>query len=73
MTDEPEVFGIVAESKDDGPILWECAAAASGIEAVRARAKQFAQDPRTIRVCVVRLVYESGNELLLSDMARLQK
>lgn len=73
--DAGEVFAVVAEFKNEGPILMETEGGATSREAAFARRDRLLGEPRCIRACVVRLVAEKwgGNDLLLHDMKRMQK
>ena len=70
----PEVYGVLFESTNQGPILMETEGPRSSLEAALEQATKLRARPGTLRVCVVRLTYEGhGNELLLHDMERMQK
>lgn len=71
--DGPAVFGVVAEWVDQGPILMEAEGNGSSYEAALERCQQLSGRPGILRVAVVRLTFENGNELLLHDMERMQK
>lgn len=62
-------YGVVIEKAGQDPILLECEAPYSTPEHARLQAKRML----ATRYCVVRLVPEYGNELLLQDMVRLQR
>lgn len=68
-SDESGVYALVIETAGQAAILLETEGHQSSHEAAHARIRF----PNTIRWAVVRLVYESGNELLLHDMKRMQK
>lgn len=69
---EPGIFGLVVEMKDSGPILWEAEAAQSSYGAMRDRFDDMKRNPRVIRLAIVRITFEYGNELALADMKGLQ-
>lgn len=71
--DGPEVFGVVAEWANQGPILLETEGIASSYDDAMRRCAEFSRRPGILRVAVVRLTFENGNELLLHDMERMQK
>lgn len=67
------MFGVVAEFANQGPLLMEAEGGASSYEAAMRRCQEFSGRPGILRVAVVRLTLENGNELLLHDMERMQK
>lgn len=69
------VYAVVAEFKNEGPIIMETEASGSGRIAARERALQLMSNPRCVRVIVCELVPDrlNGNQLVLQDMIRLQK
>lgn len=62
-------FGLVFERPGQDPILMEC----EGFASTEDHARRAARRMNATRYCVVRLVPVHGNELLLQDMARLQR
>lgn len=73
MTEDlTEVFGVIVEFKNQAPILMECEGPKSSRDAAHEHMISLLGSQRTVRACVVRLVYEGGNELLLHDMKRMQ-
>lgn len=71
--DVTEVFAVIAEFKDQGPILMECEGQRSSRDAAFDHMSRLLSQKDTLRACVVRLEYKGGNELLLHDMKRMQK
>jgi hypothetical protein len=72
--DGPEVYGVLFEGRNQGPILMETEGPTSSREAAQEKAEILRARPDVLRVCIVRLTYEGhGNELLLHDMERMQK
>lgn len=71
--DVTEVFAVIAEFKDQGPILMECEGQRSSRDAAFDHMRGLLARGRVLRACVVRLEWEGGNELLLHDMKRMQK
>ena len=68
----PGIYGVLLELKSQGPVLMEAEAKGSSYENARAAVERWVKDPRIIRAAVVRLHFEHGNDLLISDMERLQ-
>lgn len=66
------VYAVLAERRQEGPILWETTGPNSGEDGVGATYTRFLADPDVVRVAVVKLEYAYGNELLLPDMERMQ-
>ena len=72
--DDPgELFVVVAEWANQGPIVMETEGPLTSYEAARARADYMGANPKMLRVCIARLVYETGNALILHDLKRMQK
>lgn len=71
--DGPAVFAVVAEWANQGPLLMETEGVFSSYEAAMERCQGLSGRPGILRVAVVRLTLENGNELLLHDMERMQK
>ncbi len=71
--DVTEVFAVIVEFKDQGPILMECEGPSSSRDAAYDHMNMLLSRQNTLRACIVRLEYERGNELLLHDMKRMQK
>ncbi len=72
--DELGVYAVIGEFKAEGPLLWETTGAQSSYEAAIKRMEDMASNPKCIRAAVVRLqATHFGNELLLTDMRRMQK
>lgn len=73
-SDDPgELFAVVAEFSNQGPILMETEGPFSSYERAMERVENLAGNRSCLRACVVRLVYEAGNSLVLHDMKRMQK
>lgn len=72
--DDPgELFAVVAEFSNQGPILMETEGPHSSYERAMERVEKLAANRTFLRACIVRLVYETGNSLVLHDMKRMQK
>lgn len=71
--DVGEVFAVIAEFKDQGPILMEKEGPGTSRSAAREHMNRLLCQSGVLRACVVRLTYDSGNELLLHDMRRMQE
>lgn len=71
--DVSEIFAVIAESKDEGPLLHETSGKNTSYEAARARMARLLERPDVLRACVVRLEFSYGNELLTHDMKRMQE
>lgn len=70
------VFAVIAEFKDQAPILMETEGDQSSLSAARDRMQRMAGRPDVIRVCIVRLVNSgvwSGNQTLLAAMRDMQQ
>ena len=68
--DDDGVFVIVAEWRDQGPIVMETEGPQSSREEACTR---MAKMPHITRACICSLVPVRGNELLILDMKRMQK
>lgn len=74
MTEDiTEIFAVVAEFKNQAPILMEMEGEQTSLQSARDRASDLSKSSNVLRTCVVRLEYESGNALLLHDLKRIQK
>jgi len=72
MTEDiEEIFAVVAEFRNQGPILMETEGPSTSRDAAYDRMSGLG--PNCVRACVVRLSYEVGNELLIHDLKRMQK
>lgn len=71
--DVGEVFAVVAEWKNQGPILMETEGPKSSRDKAYEQMGQVLSRPHCLRAAVVRIVYEAGNELLIHDMKRMQE
>lgn len=71
--DVTEIFAVVAEWKNQGPILMETEGPNTSYEEVRKQSDRLSSQPHILRTAIVRLEYHGGNELLLHDMKRMQK
>lgn len=69
----PRVFGVVVEWSNQGPILMESEGPFTSYDAAMKRCQRLSERRGVLRVAVVRLTLENGNELLLHDMERMQK
>jgi hypothetical protein len=67
------LYAVVAEWKNQGPILMETEGLWSSLHEARKRAGEMNERSGVLRTCVVRLAYDSGNALLLHDMARMHR
>lgn len=73
MEDPGDLFAVVAEFSNQGPILMETEGPFTSYERAMERIENIAGNRAFLRACVVRLVYEAGNSLVLHDMKRMQK
>lgn len=62
---EEEKYVIIAENKLEGPLVWETPLKNASYIEVRERMIEMKNSPDIIRVCMAKLVYETGNETLL--------
>lgn len=67
------VYAVIAEFKNDGPLIMETAGAACSRDGAMERMEAMLSRQNCIRAAVVRIEYAFGNELILSDMKRMQK
>ena len=73
-TEGPDnLYAVVAEWSNQGPILMETEGFGSSYDAAQDRARGLRGQSGFLRAAVVRLVYSTGNALVLHDMSRLQK
>ena len=71
---DSSVYAVIAESKAEGPLLWETTGAGSSYDSAVRRMEEALARPNIIRAAIVRLqATHFGNELLLTDMRRMQK
>lgn len=70
MADVTELFAIVVEDQQQGPILLETEAYDTSYDAARKRLSDSGR--RWTRVCIVRLEFYEGNPMVLHDMATLR-
>ena len=76
MTEDlTEIFAVVAEFKDEAPILMETEGRHTSRAAAFARRDRLLGESRCIRACVVQITADrfGGNDLLLHDMKRIQE
>lgn len=66
-----DLFAVVAEWADQGPILMETEGGDSSYAAAEERLHKIRAQRGFLRACIVRLVYERGNALVLHDMKRM--
>lgn len=66
--DTEGVFVVIAEGRNQAPIILETEGGGSSFDAAQKRTKHS----QWFRVCVCRLVPVSGNELVVLDMQRMQ-
>lgn len=71
--DPGDLFVVVGEWANQGPIVMETEGPWTTYEAAQDRAERMSQKGTLLRVCIARLVYESGNSLVLHDLKRMQK
>ena len=71
--DVTEIFAVVVETKDEGPLLHETLGKNTSYKVAQERMKFLLGSPGVIRACVVRLEFAYGNELLPHDMKRMQE
>lgn len=71
--DVGEIFAVVAEFKNQGPILMEMEGPQTSRDKADARMRSLLSSPNVLRAAMVRLTYEGGNELLIHDMKRMQE
>lgn len=70
--DVSEIFAVVVESADDGPMLMETGGYWSSEEEASERLSKLTAGNRFFRGCIVRLEFHSGNPLVLHGMKALQ-
>ena len=68
-----EVFAVIAEFKNQAPILMEVEGPRSSRDRAHDHMDTLLSRPNCLRAAVVRLTYEAGNELLIHDMKRMQE
>lgn len=73
IEDAGELFVVVAEWADQGPIVMETEGAWTSRDEAMKRAEKLMGTRTYLRVCIARLVYESGNALVLHDLKRMQR
>ena len=74
MTDDlTEIFGVVAEFRNQAPILMEAEGEKTSRDSAYEHMEKLLSSNRVLRACVVRLEYDGGNALTLHDMKRIQK
>ena len=71
--DVTEVFAVVAEWKNQGPILMETEGPQSSYAKARERSDMIGRQSHILRTAIVRLEYVDGNELLIHDLKRMQE
>ena len=71
--DDLGVLGVVVEMANQGPLLLEAEGQSTSYEAAMKRCSELAGKRGVVRVAVVRLTIENGNELILHDMKRMQR
>jgi len=60
-------YVLIVEHKMEEPLVVEQFLSSSSHEKVMKRAAMLLSDPKIIRICVAKLVYESGNKTLLPE------
>lgn len=73
---EDGIFAVIAEFKEQSPILMETEGRHSSFEAAMKRRNEMSARPDVVRVCVVQIASApvwAGNDLLIEDMKRMQK
>jgi hypothetical protein len=63
MVDDPKVYGVIVESKDEGPMIMEGFLAT--YDQAHARMRSIAARPNVIRVAMFKAVYSTGNNALI--------
>lgn len=71
MGERTGCYGVIVDWKAQEPTLMESEGPATSHERARSLMERFAANPNVLRVAMVRLVYESGSQLLMLDMERL--
>lgn len=71
--DGPNVYCVIAEGKQEEPLIMEVSGQGTGLASAVQRSRLLADSRQWTRVAVARLVYETGNALLLHDMERMQR
>jgi hypothetical protein len=67
-----DIFVVVAEFGDQGPIVMETEGQGTSRQAAFDRAARMRSHSNIIRTAIARLTFESGNELLIHDLKRMQ-
>jgi hypothetical protein len=62
-----EKYVVIAERKDEEPLIFETYLSAASYEACRERMGVFANNPSIVRVAIARLVYVTGNKSLIRE------
>lgn len=62
-----EKYVVIAEYKDDEPLVFETYLSAAGYDACYERMNTFANNPRVVRVAMAKLVHVSGNKSLIRE------
>ena len=70
--DVGEIFAVVAEWRDQGPVLMETEGPETSLQAARDQMHRMIEKG-SLRAAIVRITYERGNELLIHDLKRMQK
>ncbi|HEX3747642.1 MAG TPA: hypothetical protein VHW09_27090 [Bryobacteraceae bacterium] len=63
MNDEPKKYGVMAEWKEEGPLVME--GPLLTLDAARARMGDLAGRSNVIRVAMFKVIYEGGNNTLI--------
>lgn len=71
--DVGEIFAVVAEFKNQGPILMETEGPMTSRSLAYDRMDNLLRGTNVLRAAVVRITYSGGNELLVHDMKRMQE
>ena len=68
MSPDDEIYVVIAEMKNQAPIIMETEQGCAGYDKVHERMDAMSGQPNVVRVCVARLLYETGNKALFDAM-----
>ncbi len=71
--DVTEIFALVVERKNEGPMIWETSGQHTSRESMRKRLAAELANPMCVRAAMVRIEFEDGNEAVLHAMKGMQK
>ena len=63
MTDDPKIYGIIAEWKEEAPMVFE--GALMTYDEAHTRMRDFASRPYVIRVAIFKAVHAAGHNALI--------